>query len=275
MIATKDKHESIFANIALITMSIIILFPILSIVNVALKTKEEFLKYPTHIVQNIHWNNFVVAWVESNMGMYFKNSVIITVSVVAGSCIIAAFAAFPISRRHFKGANFVYLLFMSSLFLPVGLVPLIYIMNTLNFMNTYHGLILLHIGSGLPITIFIFVGFIKGIPRDLDDAAFIDGCGYFRYILQIIIPLMKPAMATVAMLRAIGAWNDFVNAFLFLSDKQKRPLTAGLYMFMGQYSTNWTVMVAGVIIVALPLIITYIYTQKYIIAGVTKGALKG
>ena len=269
------KNGSILSNIVLSSVVFIILFPIIAIVNVALKSKEEFLKYPSRLVQSPQFGNFIEAWVKSNMGNYFKNSVIITLGVIVGVSIIAAFASYPISRRHFRGSKFVYMLFLSSLFMPVGLVPLIYIMNVLKLMNTTLGLILLHIGGQLPISIFIFVGFIKALPKELDEAAFIDGCGYFHYIIKFIIPLMKPAIATVVMLSAIVAWNDFVNAFIFLSDKDKRPLATALYMFMGQYSTNWTVMAAGVIIVVTPLMIAYLFAQKYIIAGVTSGAIKG
>lgn len=124
-------------------------------------------------------------------------------------------------------------------------------------------------------SIFILTGFIKGVPRELDEAAVIDGCGYLRFIVSIIFPLMKPAIATVGMLSAIGVWNDFINPYLFLTTKGMRPLTAGLYLFFGEYFTNWTLLSAGIIIVVLPLIILYVFVQKYIISGVMTGAIKG
>lgn len=270
-----NRRESVISNIFLMIASLMVLLPALSVLNIALKTREDYLRHPTRIVQSPQFSNFTQAWISSDMGSYFMNSVIITVGVVAGISIVAVFASFPISRNHFTGSKYIYLLFLSSLFLPVGLVPLIFLMNRLNLMNTYQGLILLHIGNQLPISIFIFVGFIKSIPREIDEAAYMDGCGYYRYIVKIVVPLLKPAIATVGLLTAIGAWNDFVNAYIFLSDKSKRPLTAGLYMFVGQYSTNWTIMAAGVIIIAFPLIIIYLFAQRFIIAGVTSGAIKG
>jgi raffinose/stachyose/melibiose transport system permease protein len=184
-------------------------------------------------------------------------------------------AAYPIARNHFRGSNIIFILFLSALFLPVGLVPLIFIMKYLGFMNTYYGFILLKIGSSLSIASFILVGFVKGIPRELDEAAAIDGCGYVRYIFSILMPLMKPALFTVGMLTGITTWNDFINPFLFMTQKEMRPLTSGLYMFFGQYSTNWTILAAGIIVVAAPLMITYFFLQRFIISGVTNGALKG
>ena len=271
----KKRLGNRLANIFLILVSIIMLGPILIVVNIALKSNTEFLRTPLTIVEKVNWHNFAMAWTQAEMGIYFKNSIIYALVTAIGTCVVAAMAAYPIARNHFRGSNIIFILFLSALFLPVGLVPLIFIMKYLGFMNTYYGFILLKIGSSLSIASFILVGFVKGIPRELDEAAAIDGCGYVRYIFSILMPLMKPALFTVGMLTGITTWNDFINPFLFMTQKEMRPLTSGLYMFFGQYSTNWTILAAGIIVVAAPLMITYFFLQRFIISGVTNGALKG
>ncbi|WP_130858975.1 carbohydrate ABC transporter permease [Gracilibacillus phocaeensis] len=271
----KDIGKRTVANLVLILVSLLIFIPLLLILNVALKTSQEFLTHPISIVESFKWSNFKEAWVQAEMNIYFINSFIYTFFGSLGTAVIATLAAFPIARQHFKGANLVYLLFLAALFLPGGLVPLLFIMNVLNFMDTYHGFILLKIAMGLPVSIFILTGFLKGLPKELDEAATMDGCGYLKYIMLIVFPLIKPAFFTVTMLAAIGIWNDFINPYLFITEKEMRPLTAGLYMFFGQYSTNWPVLAAGIIVVAAPLVLIYLFLQRYIISGITSGAVKG
>ncbi|WP_309119136.1 carbohydrate ABC transporter permease [Paenibacillus sp.] len=271
----KINKNHLWANAVLMLVALGMLGPMLLVLNVALKSNTEFLRTPLTLTQSLQWENFRLAWVQADMEIYFKNSVLFTVLVAVGTCVIATMAAYPIARNHMKGANFFYLLFLSSLFLPVGLVPLLYVMQYLGFMNSYPGFILLKIGSSLSISIFILTGFIKSVPKEMDEAAAIDGCGYLRYIFTIVFALIKPAAFTVGMLIAIGTWNDFISPFLFLTYKEMRPLTAGLYLFFGQYSTNWTILAAGIIMVAFPLIVAFVFLQRFIISGITSGALKG
>lgn len=273
--ATRDKGKYGLAHLVLSVFCLLILSPVLLLVNVALKSNVEFLNSPLSFVQELEWRNFAEAWLQAEMGLYFKNSVIITFFVSVCTCVVATMAAYPIARQHYRGSQFVHMLFMSALFLPVGLVPLVVIMDNLGFMNSYIGFILFKTGGSLAIAVFILVAFVKSLPRELDEAAAMDGCGYLRFIFTIVFPLIKPAFFTVAMLTAMNAWNDFINPLLFMTDKSMRPLTAGLYMFFGQFSTNWTILAAGIIVVAAPLMMAYVFLQKYIIAGVTSGAVKG
>lgn len=273
--AARDKGKYGLAHLVLLVFCLLILAPVLLLVNVALKSNVEFLNSPLSFVKELEWSNFTEAWLQAEMGLYFKNSVIITFFVSAFTCIVATMAAYPIAREHYRGSRFVHMLFMSALFLPVGLVPLVVIMDNLGFMNSYIGFILFKTGGSLAIAVFILVAFVKSLPRELDEAAAMDGCGYLRFIFTIVFPLIKPAFFTVAMLTAMNAWNDFINPLLFMTDKSMRPLTAGLYMFFGQFSTNWTILAAGIIVVAAPLMTAYVFLQKYIIAGVTSGAVKG
>ncbi|WNR45683.1 carbohydrate ABC transporter permease [Paenibacillus roseipurpureus] len=267
------RHSA--ANLVLFVTSLIFLLPTLIIVNIGLKSNQEFLKYPVKLVESVHWVNFSKAWKQADMSTYYTNSIIYAVGAAALTCIIAAIAAFPLARRHVQGANFILGLIALTLFLPDGIVPTLFLMKKIGFMNTTYGFILLETGLSLSLAVFILNGFIRSIPIELDEAANMDGCGYFRYVFTIVMPMMKSALATVFMLKMITVWNDFINPYMYLTDKDKRPLTSGLYMFIGEFSTDWTVMAAGIVIVALPLILVYIFMQRFIISGLSSGAVKG
>lgn len=271
----KLEINKILATICLLLLSAVMLIPLLAILNISLKTEAEFLNYPTKIVTDFQWKNFLTAWKQADMGIYFKNSVILSLGSATLGCLISALAGFPLGRAHFKGSKFVFNFIMASMFFPGSIVANIYIMRLFHLYNTTHGVILLMGLTGLQINIFMITGFVKGVPRELDEAAFIDGCGYFKYMFSIAFPLMKPILATVFIFRVVGSWNDFITAFIFLLDKSKRPLTAGLYIFRGTYSTEWTLLCACIIIIAVPIIVLYIFMQRFIIAGMTSGAIKG
>lgn len=269
------RSRKILINMFMGLVSSVMLFPILIIVNISLKTRREFIQFPLSIANQINIENFAQAWDKGDMNLFYKNSFIYTIFTVIGIIVITAVASYPISRKHLKISGFLYKLFLSGLFLPTSLVPLMYLMRSLGFINTYHGYIIFAISAQIPVSTFIFCGFVKGVPRDLDDAALVDGCPYFSYIFKIMFPIMKPAIVTVAMLSAIGVWNDFIGPLLFLVDRSKRPLTTGLYSFFGQFFNDWTVLSAGILIVATPLIVFYLSVQRHIVSGITSGAVKG
>lgn len=272
----KIAISDVFIHLLFVVVCLYTIIPILSILNVAFKSKGEFLLNPTTIVQAPILTNFTTAWNQANMGRAFVNSIILSFFIPMGICILSTFAAFPICRKHFKGADWIRSLFLLSLFLPVtaGLIPKIMMFRALNLMNHLHGLIIAG-WAGIALPVLILDGYLKSIPRDLDEAAVIDGCGYLKYIVKVIFPLAKPVMATVLIITTLGAWNDFMGPFIFLTEPSKRPLSTALYMFVGTYSTDYTVMCAGVIIATAPIVISYVLLQRFVIAGVVSGAVKG
>lgn len=278
MMSSNKRAESLQKIIYLILLMIgaaCILFPVAFLINTALKTNHDFINDPMALTTNPQWYNFVEAWKTAKIGKYIFNSIYMSLLSATVTCVISALAAYPISRNHFKGSQKVYTYFLSSMFFPGSLVATIALIKGMNLYNTQLGVILLWSMGGIALNVFMMTGFIKGLPRELDEAAFIDGCGYFRYIITFALPLMKPIIATVFIFRVIGTWNDFITAYLFITDDAKRPVTSGLYLFIGQYATDWTLMAASILIVALPMIVLYVFLQKYIIAGMTSGALKG
>lgn len=273
---SRTRTAHLFIHMLFIGICLFTIVPILSIANVALKTHTDFLNHPTALVTKPVFDNFVTAWNTANMGASFLNSIILAVFTPLGVCILSTMAAFPICRRHFKGAGFFYTLFVMSLFLPTtaSLIPRIMMFRAFHLMNHLYGLIISG-WAGIALPVLILNGYLKGIPRDLDEAAVLDGCGYLKYIFTVIFPLAVPAMVTVLVLGILGAWNDFLGPFIFLTDPAKRPLSTGLYMFVGTYSTDYTVMCAGVVIATAPVVLAYVFLQRYIISGLVNGAVKG
>lgn len=253
---------------------VVYLFPLFYVFNTSLKTEPEFIKSTLSITKSFNFKNYLEAWKEANFGTYILNSILYMVVCTALSIILAVLLAFPIARNYLKHGGLIYGLFLAGMFLPDGTIPQFKMLSTLNLYNTRLGYMLGFIGGG-GVTLFMFVSYIKGIPKELDEAASIDGCGYFRYIFTILTPLMKPAIASMAILTALNIWNDIVRAVIYLSDEKLLPMTRGLYVFTGSFNNTWTLQTAALVIVAAPIIILYVFLQKYIIDGTLAGGIKG
>ncbi len=258
---------------------ILYVVPLLLVFNVSLKSFNEYLLNPIGIVQNMEWGNYTQAWSEGNFAGYFANSLIYTVAATLLTIIVSLFAAFPVARGYVMWSGFIYMFFLLSQFLPNPMVAQYKLMlsfkESVSFFgyDTKLGYILLKT-TGTGVVFMMFVGYIKSISRDLDEAAGMDGSGYIRYLFQIILPLMKPVIATGVILTAIGIWNDFVGPIMYLPSPSNYPITFGLKEFRGQYGNNWPLLACGITIVAAPLIILYTFIQKYLVDGALAGAVK-
>lgn len=248
--------------------------PLAYLLSVALQSPAQFLNNPVAFPHPLQWSNFSDAWNQATMSTYFSNSVLYTICSTVISLLFAALLAYPVSRRYVRGSQFIYTLFLAGMFLPVGLVPLFIESRMLGLYNNQLGYIILHLQYGLTFGFFIFVGYFRTIPVELDESATLDGCSYFRYIGQILIPLIKPALATVGIYVAINVWNDLIGPVVFLASNSLYPLTRGLYTFYGSNQSDWTLLAAGVFIVAAPLILVFIFLQRYLVAGAVAGSLK-
>jgi raffinose/stachyose/melibiose transport system permease protein len=255
-------------------LSLLYLIPLLFILFVSLMSSRQFALSPASLPDPVLWSNYPTAWIKGNFNIYFMNSLIYTFSIVAGTLTIATLAAFPIARGHLKGSNGFYLLFLSGILLPAGIIPQFFILQQLGLYNTQIGYILLW-WSRIALPIFVLTGFIKSIPSELDDAAAIDGCPYVEYVIRVIVPLLKPALSVVGLIVAIRVWNDIIGPVIFLPSTAIKPISAGLLQFFAENTADQTLIAAAVAITATPLIVLYLFTQRYIIAGMTSGALKG
>jgi raffinose/stachyose/melibiose transport system permease protein len=261
-------------HLILLICTLVILVPIFYIFNTALKSTAEFTGDILGIVKQVTFVNFMDAFQKAHMGGYAFNSVFFTLIIGVTTVLLCGMAAYPISRQLIRGSKFLYILFMSGILLPGALIPTYILMNNLGLLKTYHGFILLLVSSNLSISMFILCGFIKGIPTEIDEAAKIDGCSNIRIVFQMIFPLLKAPMATVFMLVSLNVWNDFFSPFIYLTDYQ-RTLPTGLYSFQGQHMTQWTILMAGTLLVLVPIMVLYVFLQRYMIAGLTAGATKG
>ncbi len=257
----------------LIIFAIIYLGPLFVLVNTSLKTMPSFMKDATGLATEFNLQNFVDAWNKANFPQYLGNSLLYTISATTIYVLTAVFVAFPIARGYVKHAGLLLTIFVIALFLPPALIPQFQLMLNLGLYNTRIGYILLFIIN--PIGIVILVNYIKTVPKELDEAAALDGCGYFRFVWSVVLPLIQPALATVVVLQAIGIWNEIIMPTIYLTSKEYYPITRGLINFQGVYGSNWPTLAAAVLILTLPMLVLFLFLQRYIVAGLTAGSVKG
>jgi raffinose/stachyose/melibiose transport system permease protein len=259
------------------TVALSCIFPLVWMVSSALKTQATVFTDMSIIPANPHFVNFVDAWTKGKFGVYFLNSVFYTVVCVVGVLLISSLAAFAFARFEFPGKNAIYYMFLATIMIPVpgSIVPLYVLITKLGLINTRLGYMLPQINGGLALGLFILRPFFERIPKDLEDAARIDGCGRMGIWWHVAIPLAKPALAVVALFTALNVWNEFILAQLVLQSPGLMPLQLGLVKFWGGNITEYPLLMAGMTLSVFPIIIAYIFLQRHIIAGVTAGAVKG
>ena len=264
---------AIGSYVVLLVFAVIYLGPLLMLINTALKTTPSFMKDATALATEFHIQNFVEAWTKANFPKYLFNSVLYTAAATAIYVVTATFVAFPIARDYVRGANWLLTLFVIALFLPPALIPQFQLILHLGLYNNPVGYILLFIVN--PIGIVILVNYIKTVPKELDEAAALDGCGYFRFVWSVVLPLIQPAIATVTVLHAIGIWNEIIMPTIYLTNKNYYPITRGLIVFQGVYGSNWPVLAAAVLMLTFPMLLLFLFLQRYIVSGLTAGSVKG
>lgn len=269
--------KSTIKHSILIFVSLSCLFPLFWMFSSALKTQATVFTDMSLIPSNPQFVNFSEAWTQGKFGMYFLNSVFYTVCCVLGVLLISSLAAFAFARFKFPGKDIIYYLFLATIMIPVpgAIVALFVLINKLGLIDTRLGYMLPQINGGLALGLFILRPFFERIPKDLEDAARIDGCGRLGIWWHVALPLAKPALAVVALFTALNVWNEFVLAQLVLQNEHLMPLQLGLVKFWGGNITEYPLLMAGMTLSVGPIIVAYIFLQRHIIAGVTAGAVKG
>lgn len=269
--------KSILKHTILISVALSCVFPIVWMISSALKTQSTVFTDMSLIPAHPQFQNFVEAWTKGRFGVYFLNSIFYTTTCVLSVLVIASLAAYAFARFQFPGKNIIYFLFLATIMIPVpgAIVALYILINKLGLIDTRLGYMLPQINGGLALGIFILRPFFERIPKDLEDAARIDGCGRMGIWWHVAIPLAKPALAVVALFTALNVWNEFILAQLVLQNQQLMPLQLGLVTFWGGMIAQDHLLTAGMAISIIPIVIAYIFLQRHIIAGVTAGALKG
>lgn len=263
----------ISSYVILMVVALIYLGPLLMLLITSLKTMPDFMKNATSLPATPHFQNFVDAWEKANFPRYLTNTILYTVSATVIYLLTAVFVAFPIARGYVKGAGFLLTMYVIALFLPVALIPQFQMMLALGLYNNPFGYVMLFLVN--PIGIVILVNYFKTLPKELDEAAAIDGCGYLRFVTRVIFPLSQPALATVAVLHAIGIWNELILPTIYLTNKDFYPITRGLIVFQGVYGSDWPTLAAAVLIMTAPMLVIFLVLQRYIVSGLTAGAVKG
>ena len=263
--------------ILLIAFTILCLYPIYWLLLSSFKTNQELYTNTWGLPENWSPVNYVNAITKGGILKYFGNSMIVSLSAVIVTVILAAMASYAISRMNWKMSKLVYGIFLLGMMIPIYalIIPMFSIFKSMGLLNTYLAVILPQIAVGLPMSIFIITGFMGGLPRELEEAAVIDGCTVFQVFRVIIIPIAKSSIVTVAVIQFINVWNDLLLPRIFLTDSSMMTLPVGLTNFQAQYSTDYVGMIAAVIITVIPSIVLYILLHKQIMEGMVAGAVKG
>ncbi|MDO8685321.1 MAG: carbohydrate ABC transporter permease [Clostridiales bacterium] len=264
-------------HIFLISVAITCLYPLLWMIVSSLKTQDIIFKDISLIPHQFHFENYVNALKEEGFGRSFVNSIIYTSSSVFGVVIIASLAGYAFSRLRFPGRTALFYMFMAAMMIPIpaSFVPLYFLLNKLHLRDTPIGYILCMISVGLSVSIFLLKTFFDRIPRELEDAARIDGCSKMGIWWHVALPLAKPVLAVVIVFNALNIWNEYILALIIFDSRKFMPLQVALQIFQGEFVTNYPLLMAGLTIAALPIIIVYLLMQKYIIKGITSGAVVG
>jgi ABC-type glycerol-3-phosphate transport system permease component len=253
------------------------LFPLVIALGTALKppgtATSDLSLFPAHP----SWSNFSYIFTETSLLTYVKNSAVVTFATTALVLAGASLAAYAFSRLNFFLKNVWYPLFLMGLMLPfvVVLVPLFHIERNLHLFNTYGALILPYVGFGLPFAILLLKNYFDSVPREMEEAAIVDGASRFRTFLSVVLPLTKPALATVAIFQAVGSWNEFLLALLFMTKDAMRTVPLAIIPFIGQFGNQTEYMFAMLLVITLPPIVLFVAMQRHFVSGLTAGAIKG
>lgn len=253
------------------------LFPLLFIALAAIKSPDEFFSKPMlSLPGSISLNNFFRAWKDASLGRYMMNGMIVSFLKVPLGIFLESITAFALARLSLKKADGMFMFFLIGMMIPmqVTLVGLNYAFSRLGLTNTYFGLFYVYVGFGIPFGILVMRGFFRAVPHEMDEAARIDGCGNFRLFWNILLPVAKPAVASLFILDFLSTWNEFLLASILITDDKMRTVPAGLLNFFGEYGTDYSLLSAGVIISILPVLLVYLFFQKYFVQGMG-GAVKG
>jgi raffinose/stachyose/melibiose transport system permease protein len=271
-----------WGNIALlagmILLALIWMLPVIAVISTSVRSQGDLLGGGIFsLPKAIHWENFSKAWVTGDFSTYFKNSLFVIFTKVPLGIVVAALAAYPLAKLRFPGNSFIFLFFLVGLAVPVqvALQPLVVMMKQLGIANTLFALMPPYVAFGLPLQILVLRGFFRLVPSELLEAARVDGANEFTIFWRIMLPLSVPALAALAIIDALATWNEFLLALVLISSKDQRTVPLGLMQFQGEHSSQYTLLMAGVLISIVPVLIIFLFLQRYFVTGLTAGAVKG
>lgn len=285
-----SKLSKFFIYLPLAVLAITIIVPVFWVFMASIKENSEFYRNPWALPAGVHWQNFVDAWQSAEMGSYIMNSVIVTVLALALLVIISLPASYVLARFKFVGSKLWNVLFMAGLFINVNyiVVPIFLMLSDADislrkagaepfFLNNIFVLAVVYAATALPFTIYLLSGYFKSLAKDYEEAAYVDGAGYFRTMVQVIIPMAKPSIVTVLLFNFLSFWNEYIISMTLLTKPELKTLPVGLMNLMAaqKSAVQYGRMYAGLVIVMLPVLIFYMCVQKQLTEGMTVGGLKG
>lgn len=273
----KKKWNKIIFYILLTLLALLWMAPVFTVFMTALKSQGDFYSGSSlfSLPEQLKWSNFTDAWTKGRLGTYMKNGLIICLLKVPLGILVESMAAFAITRLDIKHKTAIFIFFLLGMMLPhqMALIPLNRVFSNYNLINHYAGLFIVYTGFGIGYGILVLRGFMRSIPKDLDEAAYIDGCNKLRLYFHIILPITKPALATVFIVDFLNTWNEFLLQSILITKDSLRTVPNGLLSFIGEYGTNYGLLNAGVLISIVPVLVVYLTFQKYFVEGMA-GAVK-
>ena len=272
------KIKAILVEFIMILVACIILYPFLIMIFVSLKSTKEALLNPNSFPTEFHFENFAKAWDIMNYDRVFVNTFLITAFSLFGIVIISGLAGYVIAwSNHKKFYNFMYVFFLLGIMIPfyTALVPLVKLMSDIKMTNSIFGMILFYSGRNIPMAVFLYVGFIRGVSAEILEAGKIDGANIWKLYWRVLFPILKPITTTIVILDALHIWNDFLFPRLMLTKSNLRTIALSQYYFTGEFGNKWELAFAAYLLTIIPILILYFIMQKNIIKGVAAGAVKG
>lgn len=273
--ASKERIRLLALESCIMLISLIILVPLLIMLLGSLKDNVEVLKFDISLPSKFRFDNYLFVIKSGNVLRAMSNSLLISFFSVLACLLFSSQCAFVLARRSTRKSQRIYNYFVLGMVAPLQIITTFALVKLLNLTGTYISVILIYIAVNLPFSVFMFTSFIKGVPRDIDEAAVVDGCSPLRLFYGIIFPNLKPVVATNIVIIAMSIWNDFMIPLYFLNSSSKWTMPLTVYSFFGQYFSDWNYVFADLMLTAMPIIILYLFCQKYIVAGMTAGAVKG
>ncbi len=274
------RKKNILFSAASVVILCVLLFPLYWALITSLKTEQEIFQNPPTFYPHILNSKSYAAQVETgdfNMFRSFANSFLISIGATVIAVLLAVPASYGIAKYHFKGRKVMLLSFLVTQMLPVSvlLTPMFIMFKNMYVYNTWIAAVLADATIGIPFSVLILKNYFSSIPKDLEEAAYLDGCNKFTAFIRILIPIAKPGVMVCAIFSFLYAWGDLAYGMTFILDQEKRPITAGIFNFMGQYGTKWSYLTAFAVVTIIPVALIFIFMQKYIVSGMTSGAVKG
>ncbi|WP_246309868.1 carbohydrate ABC transporter permease [Paenibacillus alginolyticus] len=273
----KGAKGDIILEVILLVIAIISLLPIYYMVNTTLRTPDQVITSPFGFPEQLDLSGYVRAWNMMNYPNVFKNNLIISLVSVSGVILLSSMAAYTFARRPGKVFNWIFITILIGVIMPfqVATIQLFRVLTYLHLTDTLLGVILVEIFVAVPFNVFLIKNFVNSVPIQLEESAFIDGAGVWRTYWRITFPLLQPVIATLTVLDSLSVWNDFFTPLLILHSRAKGVILLEVYRNVGQFQTDWTNFFPMMILGVAPLVILYLFMQKYIVEGVSTGAVKG